>query len=190
MYLEGHSTSHPTTAVKPSACPPARTFIRRVMTRRSGFSLVELMVTIAILSLLIAAIVPTMTHIRRRSLATAIGNDLRVFATAFEAYAHESGNWPAETDPGALPPEMASRISITAWQRQTAMGGRYNWDNNQMHYGARYQAVIAISSVSNSPVMQDLDLFEAIDRVLDDGVLTTGNFRLGSDDEPILIVAP
>jgi hypothetical protein len=59
-----------------------------------------------------------------------------------------------------------------------------------MHYGARYKAVIAISSVSNSPVMQDLDLFEAIDRVIDDGVLTTGNFRLGSDDEPILIVAP
>lgn len=148
------------------------------------------MVTIAILSVLIAAIVPTMTHIRRRSLATAIGNDLRVFATAFEAYAHETGNWPAESDPGALPPEMASRVSLPSWQRQTAMGGRYNWDNNQMHYGVRYKAVIAISSVSNSAVIQDLDLFEAIDRVLDDGVLTTGSFRLGSDDEPILIVAP
>ena len=70
------------------------------------------------------------------------------------------------------------------------MGGQYNWDNNQTHYGTTYRAVIGINSTSSAPVVQDADLLEAIDDVIDDGNLTTGNFRLGADDEPIYIVAP
>lgn len=156
---------------------------------RRGFTLVEIMVVVAIISLLVAAAVPAMLHVKRKSLATAVGNDLRVFAAAFDAYAHEAGNWPADTDPGVMPPEMSARINAAAWQRVTAIGGKYNWESNQMHAGTRYKAAIAISTAGSDGVVQDADLFEAIDRVLDDGNLSTGNFRLGSDDEPVFIVA-
>ena len=157
--------------------------------RRSAFTIFELMVTITIISLLAAAAVPAVINSKRRALASVIGNDMRVFATAFDTYAHEVGGWPAEVDAGVVPPEMATRINTTAWLRPGVFGGHYNWDNNQVHYGVTYRAVIAISSTSDSAVAQDADLYEAIDRAIDDGNLTTGSFRLGADDEPIFIVA-
>jgi prepilin-type N-terminal cleavage/methylation domain-containing protein len=154
-----------------------------------AFTLVELMVTVTIISLLAAAAVPAFIKVKQRSIATAIANDFRVFATALDTYSHETGRWPAEVDAGVLPPEMASRITAVAWQRPTPLGGQYNWDFNQMHQGTAYRAAIAISSTSSSPVIQDMDLFESLDRVVDDGNLATGNFRLGADDEPVFIVA-
>jgi prepilin-type N-terminal cleavage/methylation domain-containing protein len=157
--------------------------------RSRGFTLVELMVTITIISVLVAILVPTVAKVKRRSVATSMANDLRVFAGAFDGYSHEAGKWPAEVDAGVLPPEMNSRLYQTAWQRPTRIGGHFNWDADQMHQGTRYRAVIAISGTSDSPLVQDADMWENIDRVIDDGNLSTGSFRLGADDEPIFIVA-
>jgi prepilin-type N-terminal cleavage/methylation domain-containing protein len=158
--------------------------------RIGGFSLVEIMVVIGIISLLVALAVPAALKIRRRSQATATANDLRVFAAAFDGYAQERGAWPAEADAGVMPPEMVDRIKDAAWNRLTPIGGRYNWDFNQMHYGTRYKAVIQISSTTDASLIQDVDLWEALDRAIDDGDLMAGNFRLGTDDEPIFIIAP
>lgn len=148
------------------------------------------MVVVTIISILAATAVPTIKHVRRRSLASAIANDLRVFAAAFDAYAHEKGKWPDESDPGVIPTEMETRLGSGAWGRITPIGGLYNWENAQMHAGARLRAAIAISSSGTNGVVQDVDLFEAIDRVMDDGNLNTGAFRIGSDDEPVFIVSP
>ena len=158
--------------------------------RTAAFTLVEIMVTITIISLLAAVSVPGIQVAKRRTMATAVANDMRTFAAAFDVYSHENGRWPAEVDVGVFPPEMASRLTVASWQRPTPLGGQYNWDYNQMHAGTRYRAAIAISSTSTSPVLQDLELLEAIDKVLDDGNLSTGNFRLGADEEPVFIVAP
>jgi prepilin-type N-terminal cleavage/methylation domain-containing protein len=160
-------------------------------TRRwnAGFSVLEIMIAVTIISMLAAISVPTIKSVRRRTIATAIGNDLRTFAAAFDVYAHERGGWPVEVAEGVLPPEMVGRINDGAWLRPTPLGGQFNWDNNQLHAGTVYRAAIAISSSVASPIIQDLDLLEAIDRIIDDGNLTTGNFRLGADDEPVFIVA-
>ena len=156
----------------------------------AAFTLVEIMVTVTIISLLAAASVPALQSVKRRTLATAVANDLRTFASAFDVYSHETGSWPAEVAVGVFPPEMANRLTATSWQRVTPLGGQYNWDNNQMHGGTRYRAAIAISSSSLSPVVEDVDLWEAIDRLLDDGNLATGNFKIGADGEPVYVVAP
>ncbi len=158
--------------------------------RGLGFTLVELMVVVAIISILVAAVVPTIANIRRRSLASALGNDLRVFAATFDTYAHETGTWPAEVDAGVLPPEVASRMNSNAWLRPTPIGGQYNWDAGQMHAGVKYRAAIAVSSTGVSPLVENADLLQTIDRVIDDGNLSSGNFRLGADNEPVFIVAP
>ncbi len=146
--------------------------------------------SIMILSISIAVLVPRLTSTKRQAMATAVGNDLRTFAAAFDAYAQEKGGFPAEVDAGVFPAEMGDRVNRTAWLRTTPIGGQYNWDFNQMHQGTRYRAVIAISSTAAAPLNEDLDLWEAIDRVIDDGNLATGNFRLGADNEPIFIVSP
>lgn len=151
--------------------------------------MIELMVTLTIISVLMAILVPTIGKVKRRSVATSVGNDLRVFAGAFDTYSHENGRWPAEVDAGVFPVEMASRINDGNWTRPTRIGGQFNWDFDQMHQGTRYRAVIAINTTSAAPLIQDADMWEAVDRAIDDGVLTTGNFRLGADDEPIYIVA-
>jgi type II secretory pathway pseudopilin PulG len=159
--------------------------------RAAAFTLVEIMMSIMILSISIAVLIPRLTSTKRQAMATAVSNDLRTFAAAFDAYAQEKGAWPAEVDAGVLPPEMTDRLNNTAWLRVTPIGGQYNWDYNQMHYGVRYKAVIQISTTASAPLAQDLDLWDAIDKVIDGNAdLTSGNFRLGTNDEPIFIIAP
>jgi prepilin-type N-terminal cleavage/methylation domain-containing protein len=159
--------------------------------RRAAFTLVEIMVTVTIISLLAAVSVPAIQSVKKRTVATAVANDLRTFAAAFDVYSHETGGWPAEVNAGVFPPEMASRLTVTSWQRPTPFGGQYNWDKDQMHAGTRFRAAIAISSTPSSPVVQDIDLFEQVDKLIDGTVnLSAGNFRIGADDEPVFIVAP
>jgi general secretion pathway protein G len=158
--------------------------------RSRGFTIIEVMMVLGILSLTIAAVVPRITGTKRQALAAAVGNDLRTFAAAFDTYAQEKGSFPAEVEAGILPPEMADRLNNSSWLRMTPIGGHYNWDFNQMHQGVRYRAVIQISDTENAPLPEDVELWEAIDKIIDDGNLNTGNFRLGAENQPIFIVSP
>lgn len=146
--------------------------------------------SIGIVSLSVAVLVPRLTSTKRQAIATAVAADLTQFSSAFDVYAQERGSFPAETDTGVLPPEMVGRIKPETWTRMTPMGGQYNWDNSQMHYGNRYRAVIQISASESAPLPEDVEMWEALDRTIDDGNLATGNLRLGAGNEPIFIVAP
>ncbi len=156
----------------------------------AAFTLIEVMVAITVISIVVAAGIPALTASKKQTYAAALANDLRTFSSAFDTYAHETGAWPAEVAVGILPPEMATRINGSAWRRITPIGGHYNWDYNQLHQGTRYKAVIQISDTPDAPLPQDIELWERIDKLIDDGNLSTGNFRLGADDEPIYIIAP
>ena len=121
--------------------------------------------------------------------AAAIASDLRTFAAAFDGYAQEKGAYPAETDPGVLPPEMQERLGNRGWERVTPMGGQYNWENNQLHNGVRYRAAICISASPTAPLTVNADMLRAIDKIIDDGDLNTGNFRTGVNDDALFIIA-
>ena len=58
--------------------------------RRSGFTLVEIMIVVAIIALLAAIAVPGFLRSRKRSQATAILNDARILDAAIDQYAIES----------------------------------------------------------------------------------------------------
>jgi prepilin-type N-terminal cleavage/methylation domain-containing protein len=70
--------------------------------RRSGFTLVEIMIVVAIIALLASIAVPNFMRARKRSQATRILEDLRVLDNATDEYAMEnnktSGMNPGFTD--------------------------------------------------------------------------------------------
>ena len=58
--------------------------------RRAGFTLVEIMIVVAIIALLAAIAVPGFLRARKRSQATKILNDLRMIDAAVDQYAIET----------------------------------------------------------------------------------------------------
>ncbi len=58
--------------------------------RRAGFTLVEIMIVVAIIALLAAIAVPGFLRARKRSQATRILNDLRLIDSACDQYAIET----------------------------------------------------------------------------------------------------
>ena len=57
--------------------------------KRTGFTLVEIMIVVAIVALLAAIAVPAFMRARKRSQATQVINDLRMIASAVDQYAVE-----------------------------------------------------------------------------------------------------
>src|ERR1051325_4849113 len=55
--------------------------------RRGGFTLVEIMIVVAIIALLAAIAVPNFLRARKRSQATRILEDLRIISSAIDQYA-------------------------------------------------------------------------------------------------------
>jgi prepilin-type N-terminal cleavage/methylation domain-containing protein len=64
--------------------------IKQLQTRRGGFTLVEIMIVVAIIALLAAIAVPNFLRARKRSQATRILEDLRMIDSATDQYAIET----------------------------------------------------------------------------------------------------
>jgi type II secretory pathway pseudopilin PulG len=181
------------TAMKSPAPRRSRTHTRRTTavlsaTGSAGFSIIQVMMSMAIGSIVIAASIPKVKKAEASSRATVVASDLRTFVTAFETYAQEKGGWPAEVAAGEMPSEMADRLRTTGWQKVTPMGGQYNWESNQMHGGVRYKAALSISETAIAPLEVNEDVLLEIDRLIDDGNLATGNFRTGVNNDPLFII--
>ncbi len=65
--------------------------------RRSGFTLVEIMIVVAIIALLASIAVPGFLRARKRSQATRIINDLRLLDNAIDQYAIENNKLSGKT---------------------------------------------------------------------------------------------
>lgn len=63
---------------------------REPKTERAGFTLVEIMIVVAIIALLAAIVVPSFLRARKRSQATIVKNDLRLIDSAIAQYAMET----------------------------------------------------------------------------------------------------
>src|SRR5438105_7648778 len=64
--------------------------MKTAFSNRKGFTLVEIMIVVAIIALLAAIAVPGFLRARKRSQATRILNDLRMIDSAVDQYAIES----------------------------------------------------------------------------------------------------
>ena len=147
------------------------------------------MVAVSILSMIFLVAVPTYRRLQRKARTGAVVNDLRVFTSALQAHVQESGSWPAEVAAGVVPPGMTvAEFNHDNWTRPTPIGGHYDWEYNQLHGGVHIRAAIALTGTGDAPLPLDLDQLVDIDLAIDDGDLTTGNFRLGFGDCGLFII--
>jgi prepilin-type N-terminal cleavage/methylation domain-containing protein len=65
--------------------------LNKLNKRRGGFTLVEIMIVVAIIALLAAIAVPGFLRSRKRSQAAKVLNDLRMIDSAVDQYAIETG---------------------------------------------------------------------------------------------------
>jgi prepilin-type N-terminal cleavage/methylation domain-containing protein len=69
----------------------------KLQTKRAAFTLVEIMIVVAIIALLAAIAVPGFLRARKRSQASKILNDLRMIDGAVDQYAIETGRKTGDT---------------------------------------------------------------------------------------------
>jgi len=65
------------------------------MRRKEGFSLVELLIVLAVMAALIATITPVALNAIRKAKATQVGQNIKTLASAFENYVYVEGSAPS-----------------------------------------------------------------------------------------------
>jgi type II secretory pathway pseudopilin PulG len=145
------------------------------------------MVVVVIIGLLAAAGLPGYRHLTMRSKVTAVENDLRQFSTAIQTYATQNGHWPADGTAQQVPTELVDALPSN-FALKTPIGGVYKWNYDVPADGVAAKAAIVIQTVSGNAVSDDQELFEMVDRQMDDGNLETGNIQTGSTNSLVYII--
>lgn len=139
------------------------------MRRASGFTLIEIMIVVAVVALLSAIALPSFLRARERTRRTRYVNALRVVRDAVELYAAEHNGYPADAQPGVLPVGMQTYFTGKFnWTAPSPIGGRWDWDLGVLGLTAG----VSVSGVDETP-----EAMAEIDAMIDDGDLTSGAFR-------------
>lgn len=143
------------------------------MSNQKGFTLLELLVTVAIVGILSAIAIPTFNTYRRQAKAGATAAEMRSVVTGFYAYLAAYGDWPEDSHL-TLPAGMEDFIDPSVWSEETPLGGNYNWEGPSNGF-------IGIALFNPTAPAEDI---ERLDALLDDGNLGTGIFRTSTKGRP------
>ena len=119
-------------------------FNRAQMQRKSGFTLVEIMIVVAIIALLVAVALPSFMRARKRAQNTRFIAAVKVASDAFLIYAVEHAGYPADAGPAQVPDGMAPYFGKFAWTQPTPIGGSWDWDDGTVGVKAAISALPAI----------------------------------------------
>ncbi len=136
---------------------------------RSAFTLVELMIIVAILADLCIIALPAFIRSRNMAQNTRFVSDLRTCAGAFEVYGAENNKYPPASSAGVVPTGMSVYMRGFPWEATNAIGGAWLWTPG-------YQNVTAAIEIDFPNPMDELRMTD-IDTRFDNGILATGAFR-------------
>lgn len=143
-----------------------------------GFTLIELLVVIAIIGVLASLAVPSFSEYKRRASIAATAAEMRGLILSFISYDTENGQYPNDFHT-TMPADMTKYITQSFWSQETPMGGTYNWE------GPDYYPYAGLAIAGSTATTAEL---QTLDRMLDDGDLSTGRFRTGTGGRPTLIL--
>ena len=110
--------------------------LKKLQTKRGGFTLVEIMIVVAIIALLAAIAVPGFLRARKRSQASRILNDLRMIDSAVDQYAVETNR------------KTGDVVAVTDWTNYLKKGSLiYNNGNSLLGTAYGPQTVDQIPQV-------------------------------------------
>lgn len=134
-----------------------------------GFTLIELMIVVAIIGLLAAIALPAYSNFILRSKLTETAVQLGVFARAFNTSKQINGTYPRDVSVGVIPTGSPGlTIDKTQWETPTLLGGNWNWEGSDNHSYA------GISIDGSTAEEKD---FIQLDTIIDNGDLSSGKFR-------------
>jgi len=96
--------------------------INKIRKDRSAFTLVEIMIVVAIIGLLAALAIPGFVKARKQSQGRRILNDARQMDAAIDQWALETG----QTDGNTIYTASASSYLKTAWKTTDLLGNTYS----------------------------------------------------------------
>jgi len=135
---------------------------------RTAFTLVEILIAVAIIGLLAAIAIPSLRMAREYSRETRFINDLRKLCDAFGEFRLFEDVYPADSTPAIVPAGMDEYLPKLDFTADTSIGGQWDWD-----YGVfGFLAGVSVYRPGVSPAVM-----RRIDTRIDDGDLTTGFFR-------------
>ncbi|MCF7687638.1 MAG: type II secretion system GspH family protein [Cephaloticoccus sp.] len=152
-----------------------------------AFTLVEIMVVVTIIALLAAVGIPYIVHAKQVSRANILANDLRTISQWFINYTQQEAIYPPDSGTKEIPVGMETYVT-SKWLEPTAIGGCYNYEFEKTAQGTQYKVGIGIRDDGTNLVTTDVGLLTTVDRLIDDGDLTTGSFLLGPGNSPFYVV--
>ena len=123
--------------------------LNKLNKRRGGFTLVEIMIVVAIIALLAAIAVPGFLRARKRSQASRIINDLRLIDSAVDQYAIENNK------------ATGAAVNITDWTKYLKAGTNLYLTANDIlgnSYGAQ-----TVDSLPRVPAASKTSLSDVVD---------------------------
>jgi prepilin-type N-terminal cleavage/methylation domain-containing protein len=96
-------------------------------TGQRGFSLVELMIVVAVIGILAAIAIPAYTNIQKRAVAARVVADFYAVNSAVHQYQIDNSFYPAASGPGVQPPELYPYLKDSIYWNQTGLD--YQWEN-------------------------------------------------------------
>lgn len=150
------------------------------MRRIAGFTLVEIMIVVAIIALLVVMALPSFLRAREKAQNAKLINGLRVATDAFQMYAAEHSAYPADVNRGVVPTGMAQYFGPTFnFTAKTPVGGNWDWDYQVFGFTA---GVSVVGSGVGDNRMRE------VDAKIDDGDLETGGFQATASDRYTSII--